>query len=196
MTVSNQKTKHDTSMFSLPDGRCATCRIIVTHKKSGRLGSKKMIPITDGNSVNGRCLRCRPFLPGTRVSVVLKYSHADYVGQVLISSCPPIIGRKDGKGLFTFKNGDVYKGEFKFDQPWGRGTFIYSNGNKYEGQFRKGLPHGEGTFTDKEGGIYKGSFNRGKKEGTGTKWKNGVIQYVGEWLDDKEDAPIYRSILC
>uniref|UniRef100_A0A7S0CMV8 MORN repeat-containing protein 5 n=1 Tax=Proboscia inermis TaxID=420281 RepID=A0A7S0CMV8_9STRA len=196
MKISLQKRKEQKVTSVLPDGRCALCRTITTHKKSGRLNGKKQVPITDGNVIAGRCLRCHPFQPLSRVAVVLKYSHGDYVGQVLITSCPPIIGRKDGKGLFQYKNGDVYKGNFKYDQPWGMGTFVYSNGNKYEGQFRKGKPHGQGTFTDGEGGVYKGHFKGGKKEGRGMKWQDGILQYDGDWCDDKEDAPIYRSILC
>ena len=44
----------------------------------------------------------------------------------------------NGKGTFTWTDGDKYLGEFKDDIPYGKGTFSYANGEKYEGEWKDG----------------------------------------------------------
>ena len=37
------------------------------------------------------------------------------------------------QGLYKFKNGARYIGEYKYNKKHGQGTFIYPDGSKYEG---------------------------------------------------------------
>lgn len=116
-------------------------------------------------------------------------------------------GLKDGKGIITWQNGDVYNGNFKRDvyhgygslkyfdgthyngEFWdgvieGKGTCHYSNGNLYEGEFFKGKRDGKGVLKYPNGSIYRGQFKYDKKEGRGQmKYSNGCI-YVGEFKND------------
>lgn len=62
----------------------------------------------------------------------------------------------------TYKNGQVYQGEWALDCPQGKGTLTYSDGTTiYHGYFDDGEKHGEGTliFADKTKIV--GQWNRG-----------------------------------
>ena len=41
----------------------------------------------------------------------------------------------DGSGVFTWKDGRVYKGEFKNDKKHGQGYIKYPDGRKYKGEY-------------------------------------------------------------
>ena len=41
-------------------------------------------------------------------------------------------GKRTGQGVYTFKNGNTYDGEFWDGVKNGKGTFKYPNGNIYE----------------------------------------------------------------
>ena len=44
----------------------------------------------------------------------------------------------------------------------GKGTYTYVNGDKYVGEWKKGLRHGKGTFTGINGVIKKGIWKKDK----------------------------------
>ena len=48
------------------------------------------------------------------------------------------MGKKQGKGIFDWKDGSKYEGEMKDGWYHGNGKFIYPNGVVYEGEFVKG----------------------------------------------------------
>ncbi len=54
-------------------------------------------------------------------------------------------GLANGKG--TASGQDTYKGMFKDGLPDGKGRYTYSNGNVFEGYWSKGMKNGEGKFT-------------------------------------------------
>ena len=45
---------------------------------------------------------------------------------------------KDGKGTYTYKNGNIYEGEYKDDHAEGKGIFYHKNGDRNEGEFKAG----------------------------------------------------------
>jgi hypothetical protein len=53
-------------------------------------------------------------------------------------------GKADGKGKAIGK--DSYEGEFKGGTPEGKGLYTWSNGNEYRGEFQKGLKEGKGVL--------------------------------------------------
>jgi hypothetical protein len=53
-------------------------------------------------------------------------------------------GKADGKGKAV--GTDTYEGEFRSGLPEGKGTYTWKNGNKYTGNFKKGLREGRGTM--------------------------------------------------
>ena len=42
----------------------------------------------------------------------------------------------EGKGIFYFKSGNRYEGDFKNDGFEGKGIFYFKSGNRYEGDFK------------------------------------------------------------
>lgn len=51
-------------------------------------------------------------------------------------------GRRSGKGVFKWENGDVYKGGFKNNNFYGDGVFTWSDGKIYTGKWRYNKFHG------------------------------------------------------
>ncbi len=46
---------------------------------------------------------------------------------------------------------DIYEGKFVNNLPNGKGTFTFSNGDFYQGSFKDGFMHGEGQCTYRNG---------------------------------------------
>jgi len=53
-----------------------------------------------------------------------------------------------GRGVFSWKDGRKYTGEYVEDKKSGHGTFEWPDGRKYIGSWLNGKQHGEGTFID------------------------------------------------
>lgn len=96
--------------------------------------------------------------------------------------------KKNGKGTYTYANGDKYIGEFKDNFKHGNGTYIHSNGNKYEGEYKYEKKHGQGIFTWKDGSKFSGQWKNNNKHGKGiyTYYDISLKRYVkqkGVWKD-------------
>jgi len=65
------------------------------------------------------------------MSVYPASSGAKYEGQM-------INGRFEGRGKFTFPNGNVFEGEFKDGQFHGRGVLYFPGKGQYEGKWEGG----------------------------------------------------------
>ena len=50
----------------------------------------------------------------------------------------------DGKGVFTWVEGDKYIGQFKNGKSEGYGIEIFTNGDRYEGEYLNDLFEGQG----------------------------------------------------
>ena len=76
-------------------------------------------------------------------------------------------GKRQGRGVMTYSNGDIYDGQWKKDYEDGQGTMKFINGDLYEGHFSKGKLHGKGTYSYAAGDILKciGEWKKGKKCG-------------------------------
>ena len=65
-----------------------------------------------------------------------------------------VSGKKKGKGILYFYNGDRYEGEFDNDKRNGKGIYFFNTEKgeqKWEGNFIDGNMNGEGIFTNYEG---------------------------------------------
>ena len=58
-------------------------------------------------------------------------------------------------------NGDSYEGEYMNDKKNGKGIYIWKNGSKYEGNFQNDYRHGYGQMRWQDGRTYKGNWLNG-----------------------------------
>lgn len=65
----------------------------------------------------------------------------------------------------------------------GKGVASWSNGNRYEGDWLDDNMHGKGLMTSTEGASYNGDWVQDKMQGYGVYiWSNGM-RYDGNWVD-------------
>lgn len=82
---------------------------------------------------------------------IKKNKTAFYIGQV-----DPETRQRHGLGVYIYKTGRVYEGEWEQDQREGRGFEIFPNGSKYLGNYEQNKAHGEGLYTWPNGEVYEG----------------------------------------
>ena len=83
-----------------------------------------------------------------------KYANGDhYVGEIDAAT-----KNLQGKGVYTFANGDRYEGEFFANRLQGKGIFKYANGDCYEGEFKDSKYNGKGVLTHADGTKQEGNF--------------------------------------
>ncbi len=79
-------------------------------------------------------------------------------------------GKKQGRGVYEWKNGMRFEGDFANDSPNGRGVWVFATGDKYEGEVKNSEITGKGVFITKSGDKIDGNFNNAKA--------NGRVQYA------------------
>ena len=95
---------------------------------------------------------------------------------------------QNGYGIEYFSNGNKYEGEWKNDLADGIGIFTWKNGSKYEGTMVKNKIKGKGILKSYFGDIYEGDWDDGNQNGKGRYiFKNGNI-YEGEWKNNKKNG--------
>ena len=65
---------------------------------------------------------------------------------------------------------DYYSGEWKLGKKNGKGKYVWRDGNVYDGDWVDSKMHGSGVYTYKKGSScksYEGSWKDGKKSGKG-----------------------------
>ena len=100
---------------------------------------------------------------------------------------------RSGKGRFVDTNGSVLSGVWKddefmygYDQEYE--MYSWKNGDYYKGEFKNELPNGKGVIRSKnKKEIYNGYVKNGKKHGDGQFTENGFI-YVGEFFEDLKNG--------
>lgn len=115
----------------------------------------------------------------------LNCNFKSYVGEV--SGQQP-----SGTGIMTYKNGDVYNGNWNNGKTNGEGVMTCINGDVFTGKFFVGS-WAEGTMKYNDGTIYEGNNikfetydeSRGKKNGPGKLTENTGNVIYGLWKDDK-----------
>lgn len=84
---------------------------------------------------------------------------SEYIGQ--FGEC------KQGKGMYSFPNGDVYMGVWREDKFHGEGLYSYGNGDRFQGKFQEGRKNGRGAYHYTSGAVYDGEWVKDKKNGFG-----------------------------
>ena len=71
-------------------------------------------------------------------------------------------GRKHGKGVKTWPNGDRYEGDFIADRKEGFGVYVWGRGmwegERYEGTYANDRRHGTGVYRWPSGDVYRGPW--------------------------------------
>jgi len=76
--------------------------------------------------------------------------------------------KPDGRGIFQWKSGSTFEGDFASGQRSGDGYMTYPNGAKYDGQWQDDKKHGQGTYWTENGNRFEGQFEQGKMTENGT----------------------------
>ena len=115
-------------------------------------------------------------------------------------------GKKQGKGVYVWANGDKFDGDFANDQvsgkgKWefasgdvylgevlnavmvGRGVLVAKNGDKYDGLFAEGKPHGQGVYVFANGDKFEGNMVAGKMSGKGVYTNKRGDKFVVPFVD-------------
>ncbi|CAK4353010.1 unnamed protein product [Aphanomyces euteiches] len=101
-------------------------------------------------------------------------------------------GKREGHGIFTYRNGSRYTGAFQANLFHGFGILVEADtqhpftsewlpGSTYEGQFAHGKKHGKGRIVFGSGGSYDGLFAHDKFSGQGVRCYENGDRYEGEW---------------
>lgn len=76
-------------------------------------------------------------------------------------------GRRHGKGIYYYANGDIYGGQWRNNLFHGKGAYIFAGGERYEGNLINGKKHGKGKYFYINGNTYEGEWAFDKKNGQG-----------------------------
>jgi hypothetical protein len=107
-----------------------------------------------------------------------------YQGQFHLNS-------REGQGLLTKKNGDVFEGNFSGNHPNGITKVFFAQGDNYEGEVIRGVMTGKGFLHCIDGNCYTGEFKEGKLHGQGKfSVKHGTYSTVGKYT---EGLPEYSA---
>lgn len=121
---------------------------------------------------------------GTGYNYYFTNEHTVYLRENLYTGELSDENKRHGYGKITFFGGDTYEGFWENDRPHGEGLYIWKIGGKYLGEFTKGNISGVGKRVYPSGNYYVGEFLNGKKHGKGEmNFKNGDV-YEGSWEDD------------
>ena len=73
-----------------------------------------------------------------------------------------------GRGVYTWKDGRKYEGEYLHDKKHGHGVYSWADGRKYDGEWAHGRQHVEGSMCNqtalfeqesgKKADVYNGSM--------------------------------------
>jgi hypothetical protein len=100
-------------------------------------------------------------------------------------------GLAEGEGYA--KGSAEYQGSFRQGRKHGKGVKTWANGDKYEGAFVDDKREGLGAYTwgrgDWQGERYEGGYNNDQRHGFGTyRWNTGDV-YAGPWESDIATGP-------
>lgn len=98
---------------------------------------------------------------------------------------------RDGEGIYHFKGGARYDGEWQKGLKHGRGKFTYPDGSTYCGHWKKNMKHGFGKYTYENGDYFEGNWRKDVRYGVGSyKFKEADISIKATWFEGTPKGPI------
>jgi len=101
----------------------------------------------------------------------------------------------NGKGIYSYSNGEKYEGQFKNGERHGRGILNFPDGEKYIGQFKNGKRHGQGILNLPDGSYYMGEWKDDLSKEQKTEKNHDETKYEAANPVEKEDEPESKVIL-
>lgn len=92
---------------------------------------------------------------------------------------------RNGWGRLRYPDGRVYEGDFKSGLRSGKGVMIWPDGRRYEGNFVGGNRTGEGKMIYPDGRVYNGNFLNGERTGWGVMTLPSGERLDGLFVDGK-----------
>jgi len=105
-------------------------------------------------------------------------------------------GLRDGKGVYTWNNGDVYTGQWSKDKRHGYGEYVWHDGSKYHGNYSYGIRSGFGIYYYTNGTRYEGTWQNNLKHGIANYYNKQSVNYGGKYVNNKyvEGTGITQSL--
>ena len=66
-----------------------------------------------------------------------------------------------------FANGDVYEGSYRAGKRQGQGVYTFRRGGSYAGNYARNAKSGAGRMVNRDGSTYEGSWRVDKRHGEG-----------------------------
>lgn len=89
----------------------------------------------------------------------------------------------NGKGVYIWKDGRRYEGEYDLDKKHGYGIYQWVDGRTYEGYWAFGRQHGRGKYSLPDGSWRIGLWEDGKR----VKWLENETEIDGNESKSKEN---------
>jgi len=94
-------------------------------------------------------------------------------------------GLREGKGTFTWTNGDVYKGQWLKDKRHGAGEYAWTDGSKYKGNYSGGIRSGFGIYYYTNGTRYEGTWQNNVKHGIANYYNKQSVNFGGKYVNNE-----------
>ena len=78
---------------------------------------------------------------------------------ILSQQCIPQDGCNNGTGIYTFRNGDIFDGEWKDRKIW-KGIYTWKEGDIFDGEWKEGRKW-KGLYTWVDGDVFDGEWKNG-----------------------------------
>lgn len=122
---------------------------------------------------------------------IIKYCNGDvYEGEIDADEKP----HGEGKYIHCFKpdhnQQSSYTGQWKNGKRHGKGIYLYTNGDVYDGLWKNNERHGpdgQYTYRNPKAKIFKGHWVEDKKCGYGVMLFTNGDKYKGMWQDNKRE---------
>lgn len=108
-------------------------------------------------------------------------------------------GVRQGYGVMTFDNRDIYDGDWDKGTMHGMGRFKFWNKEKgrythsYKGQFNHGVREGKGKMEYSNHDVYQGTWQNDHRTGDGICWFADGCVFHGVWKFDQMIRGIFRK---
>lgn len=121
-----------------------------------------------------------------------KIENGEYTGEL-------VNGVRQGYGVMTFSNRDIYDGDWEEGEMHGVGRYKFWNKEKgrythsYKGQFYHGVREGKGRMEYSNHDIYQGTWQNNYRTGDGICWFADGSVFHGIWKFNKMIRGVFRK---